>query len=423
MIVAVEGASAVGKTTWCAQHARENMVPEALGLLAAIGHDRPLERCEHWQRVNDRRWQAALALERGSGVAVCDTDPFKLHYVWTLWQIGEAPEGEWQYAAGLARESFAARRCGVADVVAIGRMDPRELLNRKESDRSRSRRRFELHARLAEPLRHWYDAIDSLERGRVVWELPPRGLADPRLQVRPRAIHDGGELFDALMRELAARSRPSPPRNEAAWYARTAALLEAAYLRASDPYGGSGKSGGAHAWELARRVIAVAIDRGGSFLDVGCANGLLLESLTAWCAAGGHAIEPHGLELSELIAALARSRLPRWADRIVVGNALTWTPAMRFDFVRTELVYVPDHRRPELVERLLRDVVAPGGRLIVCGYGSGGRRPEVGTQDVATILRGWGHRVTGEAYARDEAGRVITRVAWIDVSRAERGRQ
>ncbi|MGH2798178.1 MAG: hypothetical protein ACRDM0_11020 [Thermoleophilaceae bacterium] len=208
MIIAVEGASAAGKTTWCTRHAPEKTVPETLGLLAAIADDRPLERCEQWQRVNDRRWQAALALERGSGAAVCDTDPFKLHYVWTLWQIGEAPEAEWHYAARLARDSFAARRCGVADVVAVGRLDPAELRRRKDSDPSRSRRRFELHARLAEPLHRWYEAIDSVDRGRVIWELPPRGLADPRLQVGPRAIRDGAELFDVLMRELAARSRP-----------------------------------------------------------------------------------------------------------------------------------------------------------------------------------------------------------------------
>ena len=42
----------------------------------------------------------------------------------------------------------------------------------------------------------------------------------------------------------------------------------------------------------------------------------------------------------------------------------------RFDFVRTELVYVPESRQRDLLARLLADVVAPGGRLIVCGYGS-----------------------------------------------------
>ena len=34
--------------------------------------------------------------------------------------------------------------------------------------------------------------------------------------------------------------------------------------------------------ERARRPIVSAIDRDGTFLDVGCANGLLMESLATW---------------------------------------------------------------------------------------------------------------------------------------------
>jgi hypothetical protein len=43
-----------------------------------------------------RRWQAACAIERSRGVAVCDTDPIKLHYIWSPWQIGVAAERVWQ---------------------------------------------------------------------------------------------------------------------------------------------------------------------------------------------------------------------------------------------------------------------------------------------------------------------------------------
>ena len=68
-------------------------------------------------------------------------------------------------------------------------------------------------------------------------------------------------------------------------------------------------------WEGKRRVIACAFDRSGSWLDVGCANGLLMETLEAWVAESGHRIEPYGLELSQRIAERARKRLPRWATR------------------------------------------------------------------------------------------------------------
>jgi hypothetical protein len=38
---------------------------------------------------------------------------------------------------------------------------------------------------------------------------------------------------------------------------------------------------------------------------------------------------------------MARHRLPHWADRIAVGNALDWIPGRSFDFVRTGLEYAP----------------------------------------------------------------------------------
>jgi hypothetical protein len=53
--------------------------------------------------------------------------------------------------------------------------------------------------------------------------------------------------------------------------------------------------------------------------------------------------------------------------------------------VRTELVYVPAARRGDYVHRLLAAVVAPRGRLIVCGYGS--PRSGVPADPVGATLR------------------------------------
>ena len=157
-----------------------------------------------------------------------------------------------------------------------------------------------------------------------------------------------------------------------------AEIYELHYLADGDPYRGSGHSGDARTWEVGRRPIVAAIHRLGTFLDVGCANGLLLESIVRWSE---HAVEPYGLDFAPRLVAEARRRLPQWADRFYVGDALEWTPPRRFDFVRTELVYAPEERRRELVERLLR-WLEPGGRLIVCGYG--GHR-------VRGPLREWGY--------------------------------
>ena len=90
-----------------------------------------------------------------------------------------------------------------------------------------------------------------------------------------------------------------------------------------------------------------------------------------------------------MLVELARRRLPHWADRIFLGDCLSWEPPRRFDFVRTELCYVKPAYERELVERLIDRVVAPGGSLIVCSYGS--PRSGLATEPVAARLRSWGH--------------------------------
>jgi hypothetical protein len=117
------------------------------------------------------------------------------------------------------------------------------------------------------------------------------------------------------------------------------------------------------------------VNRDGTFLDVGCANGHLMECSVTWLAEGGVSIEPFGLEILPELTALACQRLPHWADRIAIGNALTWTPVHQFDFVRTGLEYVPAPVRAELGGAPAGTLVAPGGRLIVGAHSEFGRQP------------------------------------------------
>jgi SAM-dependent methyltransferase len=157
-----------------------------------------------------------------------------------------------------------------------------------------------------------------------------------------------------------------------AWFAANRALLETAYLAGVEPWQQSGF--GLHSprsyarWEAVRRPVADAVDGDGAFLDVGCANGFLLECALRWTAERNLRIEPFGLDLSERLVALARARLPDHASRLYVGNAWDWTPPRRFDFVRTELVYVPEPLQAAYVARLLADYLTPGGRLLAAQY-------------------------------------------------------
>ncbi len=194
------------------------------------------------------------------------------------------------------------------------------------------------------------------------------------------------------------------------FFAQELALHEAKYLAGTNPRQQSGFGRDARDWDRFRSPVVAPIDRNGSFLDIGCASGLLMESVVAWASEGGHRIEPFGLDISEKLAELARWRLPQWRERIFVGNALCWEPPACFDFVRTELVYVPPSRRREYVERLLERFVAPGGRLIICSYGSSrseGDRAEL----LVDELRDWGVRVDRvDDVVSPEYGFVITRV-------------
>lgn len=66
-----------------------------------------------------------------------------------------------------------------------------------------------------------------------------------------------------------------------------------------------------------------------------------MESIAAWAAEDGHRVECYGLDLIPSLAALARRRLPHRADRIFVGNLMSWRPSSRFHFARTGVEYVP----------------------------------------------------------------------------------
>ncbi|MCO8269447.1 methyltransferase domain-containing protein [Actinoplanes sp. TRM 88003] len=154
------------------------------------------------------------------------------------------------------------------------------------------------------------------------------------------------------------------------YYADNVRLLEPAYLRGATPQAGSGFDGDADRWRARREQIVDHLHRDGTFLDVGCANGLLMESIHAWAAERGRTIEPYGIDLAPRLVGLARARLPHWSDRIEHANAIDYRPqnGRRFTFVHVLPEAVPARRRPDLFRHLLT-LVEPGGRLLISRYG------------------------------------------------------
>jgi SAM-dependent methyltransferase len=217
--------------------------------------------------------------------------------------------------------------------------------------------------------------------------------------------HDpDAHLKDRAWREIAAidTALERGEIDEAGWHRAMADLIVPAYVAADTPWGGSGKLGTAQDWEYSRSLVADAIDRDGTFLDVGCANGYLMDSLRGWTS---YAVEPYGLDISPELTSLARRRLPRWSDRIWTGNALTWDPPMPFTYIRTGLEYAPPTRRRDLIAHLLSSCE----RLIVGVFNE--RTDERTTE---AMLDPWGFTVAGrtERPRRDDA--MVYRCLWID---------
>src|SRR5215472_2162718 len=156
------------------------------------------------------------------------------------------------------------------------------------------------------------------------------------------------------------------------WFEAQKQTLETAYLAGTLPWQQSGfglhTPRSAQDWEVLRRPIADCIESPGTFLDTGCANGYLLESLRRWTQERGIQVTPYGLDYSEKIIALAQARLPQYATHLFVGNAWDWQPPMTFDYVNTMLDYVPHELHEAFVNRLLERYLHTGGHLLIAEY-------------------------------------------------------
>jgi 2-polyprenyl-3-methyl-5-hydroxy-6-metoxy-1,4-benzoquinol methylase len=252
----------------------------------------------------------------------------------------------------------------------------------------------------------WCEGDDGYRGARphaevVLWKGPAAEAA--------RRLRAAGDEHAAAMVEAADTARQAL--SEDAFYRDSQRLLETSYLRDATPRGGSGFGGTAADWRAQRGHLCQAVDRDGSFLDVGCANGHLAESMVAWSAERGIRLEPFGVDLSAGLVAEARRRLPQWADRFWVGNALDWTApgGRRFDFVHTLLDLVPEARTEQMVRHQLEQLVAPGGRLLASSYVPGRDR----SRHAAAVLRRLGFRVDGVTHPAQVPGRPHPPTAWI----------
>jgi hypothetical protein len=136
---------------------------------------------------------------------------------------------------------------------------------------------------------------------------------------------------------------------------------------------------------------------------------VLLESLSAWARERHIALTPYGVDQGAQLIALARARYPGFASHFFVGNAWSWQPPRSFLYVYTLYDVVPPGYLAAYIRRLLRHVVAPGGRLIVGAYGS--RSRQRAPFPIGAFLSAHGFVVAGTTVGGYPP---ITAFAWLD---------
>lgn len=226
-----------------------------------------------------------------------------------------------------------------------------------------------------------------------------------------------GALLDLVILKICGYQTPEHSamitnRTLPADFLRKLKSLEESYLIEKDPIRQSGFGGGPERWRMEREPVLDPVKAGGELLDIGCANGFLLECLIKWGRGRGLEVTPYGLDISAPLIELAKKRFPENVANFYVANAWDWKPPRRFQHVYSLYDCVPPDFLEEYVERLLARVVAPRGQLIIGAYGS--LSEETPPYDIAGFLKSRGFTVAGTAQG---GAPPITSFAWIDRKR------
>ncbi len=147
----------------------------------------------------------------------------------------------------------------------------------------------------------------------------------------PRCFHDNEE--QAKLCRCGFLFVVEDERGLQEWFDEIRDRLQRAYVAAQTPWQQSGKGGEFEEWVRLHIPISQCVTRSGTFLDIGCANGFLLEYLLNWTNMKGLDLFPYGLDYSPELVEMAQKRLPAFKDCFFLGNAWDWQPPRRFTYV------------------------------------------------------------------------------------------
>lgn len=125
-------------------------------------------------------------------------------------------------------------------------------------------------------------------------------------------------------------------------------------------------------WKRIRRFITKAIHKDGTFLDIGCANGFLMQCLMHWSE---YSITPYGIDNREEAIESAKKLLPGYSDHFqcLDGDRLDQLEAAdlpsQYDFVYRN--YWKADTTKDYASKVISDLLShvhEGGRAIIGLY-------------------------------------------------------
>jgi deoxyadenosine/deoxycytidine kinase len=206
MIIAIEGASAAGKTTWCREHFPDQHVTETSENISApeLFSD-PTQVAIFWVNHATENWRRALEIEKQHDVAVCDGDPLHLYFSWALWKSGALGGQLFDTERDLYRDAFAHQRIGFVDHVLWIEVSEEELHRRASADKIRRRKRHEMYLTLVPWMKAWFQerqrilpqTVHALETSLDIESLAPLSISE-RYEMR---------RFDEMVNSISSHSR------------------------------------------------------------------------------------------------------------------------------------------------------------------------------------------------------------------------
>ena len=210
MIVVIEGISAAGKTTFARQFGR-HWIPEFPEQGEAPRLSDPAEvQASYWVEHNVRRFQAALEAEAEHGFAVCDTEPWKSHFDWSMARAGFRTMDVFEAAIPIVSEAILGRRLGFGGRYYVKPIAPLTARAQKDGDTTRTRRNFEMHLALQPHLLEWFDVLSEVLPDRVFFGFPDYEELHAELSVTVRADADSRRFDVSVLSELVQRLPTSP---------------------------------------------------------------------------------------------------------------------------------------------------------------------------------------------------------------------